>query len=135
MRWKRCAPYNFLNHIAGDGILRIAVFFANTGPTWGSPRFSNRKYAFTVPPVLCGDATLVRIGHLFPRRFFGLGDERFGKRVEFECTDVMEHRFFGEDRVWVANPHANQGVVGVYREFVKEGLWGDILCNDIRQSG
>ena len=53
MRCKWCAPYNFLNHIAGDGILRIAVFFANTGPTWGSPRFSNRKYAFTAPPVLC----------------------------------------------------------------------------------
>ena len=85
--------------------------------------------------LYCVDASLVRIGHLFPRRFFALGDERFGKRVEFECTDVMEHRFFGEDRVWVANPHANQGVVGVYREFVKEGLRGDILCNDIRQSG
>ena len=23
IRWKRCAPYNFFNHIAGDGILLI----------------------------------------------------------------------------------------------------------------
>ena len=35
----------------------------------------------------------------------------------------------------MVNPHANQGVACVYREFVKEGLLGDILRNDIRQSG
>ena len=75
---------------------------------------------------------LLFFGHLLPRRFFAL-DERFGKRVEFQCTDVMKrHRFLGGVRV--TNPHAHQNVVRVHRELVDEGLGGDILGNDIRQS-
>ena len=81
---------------------------------------------------ICAASLLRFFGHLPPRRFFAL-DEHFGKRVEFQFTDVMKrHRFLGGVRV--TNPHAHQNVVRVHRELVDEGLGGDILCNDIRQS-